>query len=107
MPYDIERYLNVRSAAAPSVGPNGELAFLTNTTGVNQVWRLDEPGAWPEQLTFEDEPIAFASWSPERPELVFGMDEGGNERTQLFRLAGWGWDRGRRVWRWTWSRLSR
>jgi dipeptidyl aminopeptidase/acylaminoacyl peptidase len=87
--YDFERYLNVRSARAPSFGPDGKrLSFLMDTTGVPQVWRLDTPGAWPRQLTFEEERVSFASWSPERDELVFGMDQGGNERTQLFRLDG-------------------
>ncbi|UPV99433.1 S9 family peptidase [Halorussus gelatinilyticus] len=84
--YDFERYLNVRSAKYPTFGPDGELAFLMDTTGVPQVWRLDEPGEWPRQLTFEEEAIGFADWSPERDELVFGMDQGGDERTQLFRL---------------------
>ncbi len=85
--YDIERYLNVRSAYGASVGPDGErLSFLMNTTGVPQVWTLESPRSWPEQRTFYDERVTFASWSPARPELVFGMDEGGNERAQLFRL---------------------
>jgi len=84
--YDLERYLNVRSAYGASMGPDGRLAFLLNATGVGQIWTLDEPGAWPEQRTFYDEPVGFVSYSPTRPELVFGMDEGGNERTQLYRL---------------------
>lgn len=85
--YDIERYLNIRSAYGASFGPDGEsLSFLMNTTGVPQVWTLEEPLSWPEQRTFTDEQVSFASWSPERPELIFGMDEGGNERAQLFRL---------------------
>jgi dipeptidyl aminopeptidase/acylaminoacyl peptidase len=88
MAYDIERYLNVRSADGPSLGPNGELAFRYDATGVPQVWRLDEPGAWPEQLTFHDEPVSYVYWSPTRDELLYGMDEGGNERTQIHRLSG-------------------
>ncbi|MDS0257978.1 S9 family peptidase [Haloarcula sp. S1CR25-12] len=68
------------------MGPDGRLAFLLNTTGVGQIWTLDEPGAWPEQRTFYDEPVGFVSYSPTRAELAFGMDEGGNERTQLYRL---------------------
>ncbi|WP_135851567.1 S9 family peptidase [Halorussus salinus] len=84
--YDFERYLNVRSANSPSFGPDGELAFLMDTTGVPQVWRLDNPREWPQQLTFEEDAVGFADWSPERDELVFGMDQGGDERTQLFRL---------------------
>lgn len=88
MAYDIERYLNVRSAGGPSFGPDGQLAFAMDATGVPQVWRLDEAMAWPDQLSFHEEAVGFASYSPTRDELVFGMDEGGNEKTQLFRLSG-------------------
>ncbi|WEL25107.1 S9 family peptidase [Haloferax volcanii] len=85
--YDIERYLNIRSAYGASFSADGErLSFLMDTTGVPQVWTVDSPGAWPEQRTFYEERVTFASWSPERPELAFGMDNGGNERAQLFRL---------------------
>ncbi|ELY94297.1 peptidase S9 prolyl oligopeptidase active site domain-containing protein [Natrialba chahannaoensis JCM 10990] len=85
--YEIERYLNVRSAYGASFGPDGdELSFLMDTTGTPQVWTLTGPREWPEQRTFADERVTFASWSPERSELIFGMDEGGNERAQLFRL---------------------
>jgi dipeptidyl aminopeptidase/acylaminoacyl peptidase len=91
-PYDIERYLNVRSAYGAGFSPDGTLSFLLNTTGTPQVWTLEDAGEWPHQHTFYEERITFASWSPERRELVFGMDEGGNEREQLFRLDP---DRGR------------
>jgi len=84
--YDIERYLSVRSAFGATFGPDGTLAFRIDTTGTPQVWTLSEPGAWPEQRTACDERVTFASFSPERPELAFGMDEGGNERQQLYRL---------------------
>ena len=84
--YDLERYLNVRSAYGASLAPDGRLAFLMDTTGTAQVWTMDEPRGWPQQRTFYDEPVSFVTWSPERPELVFGMDEGGNERLQLHLL---------------------
>ena len=83
---DIERYLNVRSAYGASFSPEGTLAFLYDATGVAQVWTLDEPRAWPDQRTFYDESVGFVDCSPTREELMFGMDEGGNERTQLHRL---------------------
>ncbi|EJN60551.1 dipeptidyl aminopeptidase/acylaminoacyl peptidase [Halogranum salarium B-1] len=86
--YDIERYLNIRSAYGGSFSPNGEtLSFLMDTTGTSQVWSIDGPGQWPDQHTFYDERVTFASWSPERRELAFGMDEGGNERDQLYLLG--------------------
>ncbi|KAA9398591.1 S9 family peptidase [Haloarcula sp. CBA1130] len=84
--YDLSRYLNVRSAYGSSFAPDGTLAFLMNTTGVAQAWSLSEPHDWPEQLTFYDDSVSFVDYSPERQELVFGMDEGGNERAQLYRL---------------------
>jgi len=84
--YDLQRYLTVRSAYGAALGPDGRLAFLLDTTGVAQIWTLDEPNGWPTQRTFYDEPVSFCTYSPKRPELVFGMDEGGNERMQLFRL---------------------
>ncbi|MEF8812497.1 MAG: S9 family peptidase [Halovenus sp.] len=84
--YDLERYLTIRSAYGASLGPEGTLSFLLDTTGVPQVWTLTGPQGWPTQRTFADEPVSFVTFSPTRPELVFGMDEGGNERMQLFRL---------------------
>jgi dipeptidyl aminopeptidase/acylaminoacyl peptidase len=85
--FDIERYLNVRSAHGASFGPDGDrLSFLMDTTGVPQVWTLSGPGAWPEQRTFFDDRVTFATWSPERPELIVGRDRGGDERETLYRL---------------------
>ena len=50
--YDIERYLNIRSAYGASFSADGErLSFLMDTTGVPQVWTVDSPGA-PVALVF-------------------------------------------------------
>ncbi len=84
--YDVDRYLNVRSAGGADIGPHGRLSFLIDTTGTAQVWSLSEPRGWPEQRTFFEERVTFVDASPERSEAVFGMDEGGNERVQLYRL---------------------
>ncbi|OYR58730.1 S9 family peptidase [Halorubrum halodurans] len=84
--YDVERYLNVRGAGGATLGPDGRLSFLLDATGTSQVWSVDRPLAWPEQHTFFEERVTFVDASPERAEAVFGMDEGGNERAQLYRL---------------------
>jgi dipeptidyl aminopeptidase/acylaminoacyl peptidase len=82
----IERYLNVRSAGGASVSADGTLACLLDTTGTPQVWTLDEPQGWPEQRTFFEDAISFCEFEPNGETLAFGMDEGGNERAQLYRL---------------------
>ena len=84
--YDLDRYLTIRSAYGASLGPDGTLAFLLDTTGTAQVWTLDAPNGWPTQRTFYEEPVSFVSFSPERREAAFGMDDGGNERMALYRL---------------------
>lgn len=86
--YTIEQYLNIRSATAPTISPDGKfIAYLTDITGTNQVWKVGIDFGCPEQLTFFDERVQFISWNPkDNYWILFGKDMGGNERTQLFLL---------------------
>ena len=91
--YDFQRYLNVRAATGPSFSPDGErLSFLSDVTGVPQVWSVPVEGGWPDQLTFYDERVSEARYSPVAEELLFAMDAGGNERHALFMLRRGGAD---------------
>lgn len=90
MSYDFARYLKIRSAYGAAWSPDGgRLAFLTDITGVPQVWEVPAGGGWPEQLTFYDERVSGAAYSPTDNQLIFSMDSGGNERAQLFLLKNW------------------
>ncbi len=86
--YTIEQYLNIRSATAPTISPDGKfIAYLTDITGTNQVWKVGIDFGCPEQLTFFDERVQFISWNPkDKYWILFGKDIGGNEYTQLFLL---------------------
>jgi dipeptidyl aminopeptidase/acylaminoacyl peptidase len=85
----VERYLNIRSAYQPSFFFDGQrIAFLTNITGIPQVWTVDVAGGWPDQLTFGEDRVAKVACSPADDRLIFARDVGGNERTQLFLLEG-------------------
>ncbi len=86
--YTIEQYLNIRSATAPTISPNGKfIAYLTDITGTNQVWKTGIEFGCPEQITFFDERVQFISWNPKDENwLLLGKDIGGNERTQFFLL---------------------
>ena len=96
-PPDFVRYLNVQAAYGVSFAPDGKhMTFLTNITGVNEVWRIpywsersgERTPPWPRQLTFGGERIVGASYSPVDDQLIVGGDIGGNERTQLFLMSG-------------------
>lgn len=84
-----ERYLHIRSAYQPSFSFDGRrLAFLTNITGIPQVWGVDMGGGWPDQLTFGRDRVARVAFSPKGDRLIFARDVGGNENTQLFLVNG-------------------
>lgn len=85
--YSIARFLNTRSATAPAFSPDGRhIAFLSDITGVIQLWQVPVNGGWPEQLTFTDDRVMRALYAHHADEIVFGMDNGGNERQQIYRL---------------------
>jgi dipeptidyl aminopeptidase/acylaminoacyl peptidase len=90
--YEFARYLKIRGAWGASWSPDGlRVSFLTEITGVPQVWEISsEAGGWPEQLTFHEERVSGAEYSPTENKILFGMDAGGNERLQLFLLADGG-----------------
>jgi dipeptidyl aminopeptidase/acylaminoacyl peptidase len=89
--FAIDRYLNIRAANGPSFSPDGRfVTFLTNITGVAQLWQVPAGGGWPVQLTFTNESVRDVHYNPVRHEIIFSMDAGGNERTQLFCLHGVG-----------------
>jgi dipeptidyl aminopeptidase/acylaminoacyl peptidase len=86
--YDFQRYLNIRTATGATFSPKADkIAFLTDITGVYQVWCIDEPGRWPEQLTFYKDRVTFVKWSTTEDSLVFGKDAGGNEKDQIYLLT--------------------
>jgi dipeptidyl aminopeptidase/acylaminoacyl peptidase len=85
MAIPFSRYLNIREAYGPSFSPEGKrVSFLTNITGVPQVWVVDGSGGWPDQITFHDERVSQARFSPTADQLVFSRDIGGNENAQIY-----------------------
>lgn len=82
------QYLNVRWAGGPSFRSDGErMAFLTDITGTAQLWTVDSPLGWPEQLTFFEDRLTFAEYSPTEPVIAFGRDAGGDENTLVFLVS--------------------
>lgn len=91
--YPFERYLNVRNASGPTFSPDGQsLSFLTDITGVAEVWSvpvdLQAPvPAWPEQRTFRGERVSGVVYSPVEPVMLVAADTGGSELDQLYLLS--------------------
>ena len=83
--YSIEQYLNVHSATGPSFSPDGtKLCYLSDATGVAEVWTLDLASGEATQRTFHRDKVALVRYTGRGDEILFGMDTGGDERQQFY-----------------------
>ncbi|MBZ0274413.1 S9 family peptidase [bacterium] len=89
----IEAYLNIRRAVGPTWSPDGQsLVYLSNDTGTYQAWKIAADGGEPVRLTQFENTIGFVEYLPNARRILFGMDEGGNERTQIYIMNDDGMD---------------
>jgi dipeptidyl aminopeptidase/acylaminoacyl peptidase len=94
-PADLERSVALMArigfASSPSFSPDGKrVAFVTNMSGLPQIWTVSSSGGWPTQVTALDDPVGFVSWSPDGAYLAFTLAPGGgmNEQVYLVRPDG-------------------
>jgi len=81
--YTIQQYLNIKSASSPQFSPDGgQVAYLTNVSGTQQVWTITLPAGKPRQLTNYDDNVGFVRWAADG--LIFGKAKGGDENTQFY-----------------------
>ncbi len=86
--HTIQQYLNIRSASAPNLSPDGKrLAYLTNVTGTSQIWMIDLPNGTPKQITSYDDNVGFLRFAPNGNGIIFGKAKGGDENTQFFWMS--------------------
>lgn len=83
----LNRYQNVRSAGFLDWTEDGNGIFVSTRFGdVSQVHRVGHPGGARQQVTFFDEPVGGLQRQPGGSKMVFTMDAGGSEFSQIFLL---------------------
>jgi dipeptidyl aminopeptidase/acylaminoacyl peptidase len=83
----LNRYQNVRSAGFLDWTEDGNGIFVSTRFGdVSQVHRVDHPGGARQQITFFDEPVGGLQRQPGGSKMIFTMDAGGSEFSQIFLL---------------------
>ena len=84
----VRQYLNARAAGLADVTPDGaQLLISTRFADTNQLHVVAAPMGARTQITFGEEPVNNARFSPTDPNLVYYLsDVGGGEFFQLFRL---------------------
>ncbi len=85
--YSFDRYSSIRTAYCPSFSPDNRLvAFVSDITGVPQVWACTPETGVIDQLTLFNDRVSSAHFSPKLSNIIFAMDPGGSERHQLWTL---------------------
>jgi dipeptidyl aminopeptidase/acylaminoacyl peptidase len=84
----VKQYLNARGAALLDVTPDGkQLLIATRFADTNQLHVVAMPMGARTQLTFADEPINTARFSPTDPNIIYYLsDVGGGEFFQVYKL---------------------
>lgn len=89
MTYDFARYLNIRSANAPTWTAGAErILFLSDITGNFQAWSVGlhatAKALWPQQLTFFPDKVWEIHGNTKMQQAIAVSDIGGNERQQFY-----------------------
>jgi dipeptidyl aminopeptidase/acylaminoacyl peptidase len=84
----VERMARVSTSFAPSFSPDGkQLAFLSNRSGVPQVWIADATGSGePRRVGSFDDPVTGLEWSPDGDWLALSIAPGGGLNEQIYLL---------------------
>jgi dipeptidyl aminopeptidase/acylaminoacyl peptidase len=81
----IGRMARVRSSWSPTFDPDtNRLAFVTDLTGIPQVWTRHYGEPWPEVVTMLDDQVSSVSWSPTGEWLAFTLAPGGGMNQQIY-----------------------
>ena len=85
----VSRMASVGLSTAPAFSPDGaSIAFVSNLTGVPQLFIVPTDGGWPVQVTSGDDPVnRIPAWSPRGDLIAYETAPGGGLNTQVYVVA--------------------
>ena len=89
LPHEVTRrvqaLLDVRAPSAGMLSPDGKVLYFSWTiTGVRQIFRLDGPGRFPQQMTGGEDQTTLHTITPDGKWLVVQRDRNGEENPGLY-----------------------
>jgi dipeptidyl aminopeptidase/acylaminoacyl peptidase len=73
------------SCNSPSFSPDGtRIAFISNMSGIPQVYVMPSAGGFPEQITALDDPVDGMMWSPAGDLIAIQVAPGGGLNSQVY-----------------------
>ncbi len=89
----VKAMARVGRCGSPSFSPDDKsIAFISDMSGVPQVWMVSAEGGWPRQITALDDPVGGVAWSPKGDWLAISVAPGGGMNTQVYILRPDGTD---------------
>jgi dipeptidyl aminopeptidase/acylaminoacyl peptidase len=81
----IESLMDVRAPGIGQVAPDGKTLFFPwNATGIGQVWKVDGPRHFPQQMTGGEDNTTLAAITPDGRMLALQRDRKGEENPGLY-----------------------
>src|SRR5580692_1878050 len=81
----VESLMDVRAPGMGRLGPDGRTMYFSwSITGIDQIWRIDGPRRFPQQLTGGEARTALADVTPDGAWLVVQRDRKGEENPGLY-----------------------
>ncbi|MFL6289298.1 MAG: S9 family peptidase [Thermoanaerobaculia bacterium] len=91
VPDDLEsvvtRMASIGGNRSPSFSPDARrIAFISDRSGMPQVWMVSSDGGEPRQVTRLDDQVRGVEWSPDGQWLAFSVAPGGGLNEQIYLL---------------------
>ncbi|MBE9637966.1 alpha/beta hydrolase family protein [Salipiger mangrovisoli] len=92
-PVSMSDYVALPEASGASLSADGtQMAFLSNESGLNQIWLCDmqdgRPSGPPRQITDLSERVVSIAFAPKGRDLIYTTDCGMDERYQIWLIPG-------------------
>jgi len=76
----IETMLDTRAPSGGALTPDGKNLFFTwNVTGTRQIWKMNNPDAFPTQMTAGENNTILSAITPDGQNLILARDQAGDE----------------------------
>jgi dipeptidyl aminopeptidase/acylaminoacyl peptidase len=86
--YPVEQFFSLRSITGFSLSPDDKtIYFITNTTGMPQVWSVPFEGGWANQVTMWDSSVKGLQAVPKSDDILFLSDNDGDEQNQVYKVS--------------------